>query len=61
MKVPSLGSMPWWAQAGLVVLAMAGTVVVEYLNHERERNALGLENNEEPQKASKRSRKDSTS
>lgn len=36
--------MPWWAQAGLLVIGLAGTIIIEYIQMERERqHALGNE------------------
>jgi hypothetical protein len=40
--------MPWWAQAGLLVLGMVGSVVIEYLANEREQqDALSFKDNDE--------------
>lgn len=35
MKVPTT-VMPWWAQAGLLVVGMAGAILMEYLKTVRE-------------------------
>ena len=37
MRLPNVFQpMPWWAQAGLLVVGMAGTVILEYIKMERE-------------------------
>jgi len=50
--------MPWYVQAGLLVLGMAGSIVIEYLANEREQqDALSLKDNDEDEpKTSKRRR-----
>jgi hypothetical protein len=50
--------MPWYVQAGLLVLGMAGSIVIEYLANEREQqDAVGFKDNDEDEpKPSKRRR-----
>lgn len=48
MKLPSVFQpLPWYAQAGLLVLGMAGTILMEYIQMERERNASSNEADDE--------------
>ena len=58
MKLPQFSPMPWYVQAGLLVLGMAGSIVIEYLANEREQqDAVGFKDNDEDEpKTSKRRR-----
>lgn len=48
MKLPSLFQpMPWYAQAGLLVLGIVGSIAMEYIQMERERNADSDEDDDE--------------
>lgn len=51
MKIPSIVGTPWWAQAGLCVLGIVGSVAVNYIQLERERNALSIETDEDEEEA----------
>ena len=53
-------AIPWWGQAALLVLGIAGTALVEYLRNERDWDADSDEDNDEqtieskPRKTKKR-------
>lgn len=36
MRVPQVSGVPWWGQAGLLILGMAGTILMEYIRREME-------------------------
>ena len=51
-----MNKLPWWAQLGLVVVAVIGTVAVEYFKTERAINADSSETDDSKQAYAERKR-----